>query len=870
MATNFIIGDYKYTVIDETTNVRVEVVDITKSSYSDIPASVTYEDVTYNVTDMYTTFFGCTFLTTAPTIPSSVTNMSSTFRRCTSLTTAPTIPSSVTSTDHTFYGCTNLTGTIYVENIPNLYEDMFTGTTKSIYLIKGDRIPDGVTHEEFDNFWLNSVAMSYNNIDYTYDWFSPEGSDYVYTIVNSLFVKTKVKDKTKTSYANLVNPVLYDFTESGSSPISYTLNSLTDTFKNCSALTTAPTIPSSVTNMINTFSGCTSLTTAPAIPSGVTNMQGTFRDCTSLTNVPVDLIPSSVRNMGYIFDGCTNLTNVPTIPSGVIDMSYAFNGCTNLINNSIISIPSSVKNMKQSFRECTSLHGDIEVRNTPTNFALMFRKTNNDIYIVNRSGSSSPWTTIADTYPNVHYELNDFQINPINLTYDRGAYNSTTESWESDDVGLDLKLSYKDVSILSDLHPVGWVTDISKTVREFYKNNVITNPVVTTNTYAIDQNIGREKYTYTVELTVKFYEGEVDESTDPIRSKIFTYSVIVPSVFALLNFRAGGKGMAIGTIATQDGVEIIYPTKIGKGLVSPQAKEYFLSEDTSVDSSKTYYAKSGNTYIKVNSPTGNPSTKGYYEMRYVEGTIDLENYQFIVGQYNKVDNDSLFVIGNGEDEDNRSNLMTVGNNFVRIGSDLEMTSVLDSLSIPTSAFTLGSRVGVKGPRSIAMGRGLYAESEGQFVIGKYNIQDANNEYAFILGNGVEDDVEGRSNAMTIDWNGLIQCRGISSLDNSYKEIYVGNYTGIIQSRYGLTSTDPDDEWLDAAIKLICYYYQEKKDTIFKGKLGPNSQGYFEIYIYDTDDLQYDRPKYSFGTWRKYADTFWLIKTSNYLFSYVAK
>ena len=40
---------------------------------------------------------------------------------------------------------------------------------------------------------------------------------------------------------------------------------------------------------------------------------------------------------------------------------------------------------------------------------------------------------------------------------------------------------------------------------------------------------------------------------------------------------------------------------------------YEVSKDTTVDTNKTYYTKSGSTYTKVTSPTGNPSTSSYYE-----------------------------------------------------------------------------------------------------------------------------------------------------------------------------------------------------------------------------------------------------------------
>ncbi len=60
------------------------------------------------VTDLNSTFYGCSSLTTAPTIPDGVTDLNRTFYGCSSLTTAPTIPDGVTDLYRTFYGCTGL------------------------------------------------------------------------------------------------------------------------------------------------------------------------------------------------------------------------------------------------------------------------------------------------------------------------------------------------------------------------------------------------------------------------------------------------------------------------------------------------------------------------------------------------------------------------------------------------------------------------------------------------------------------------------------------------------------------------------------------------------------------------------------------
>ena len=62
-----------------------------------------------------------------------------------------------------------------------------------------------------------------------------------------------------------------------------------------------------------------------------------------------------------------------------------------------------------------------------------------------------------------------------------------------------------------------------------------------------------------------------------------------------------------------------------------------------------------------------------------------------------------------------------------------------------------------GIRSHAGGYGTIAKGENQMAIGKYNIQDDNNEYAFIIGNGTSSSA--RLNLFTIDWSGNLKSNG---------------------------------------------------------------------------------------------------------------
>lgn len=79
---------------------------------------------------------------------------------------------------------------------------------------------------------------------------------------------------------------------------------MSDTFRGCTSLTTAPTIPSSVTNMYETFWECTSLTTAPTIPNSVTDMSYTFYYCASLTG-EVEINANSLEDYECCFEDIT-------------------------------------------------------------------------------------------------------------------------------------------------------------------------------------------------------------------------------------------------------------------------------------------------------------------------------------------------------------------------------------------------------------------------------------------------------------------------------------------------------------------------------------------------------------------------------------
>lgn len=75
-------------------------------------------------------------------------------------------------------------------------------------------------------------------------------------------------------------------------------------------------------------------------------------------------------------------------------------------------------------------------------------------------------------------------------------------------------------------------------------------------------------------------------------------------------------------------------------------------------------------------------------------------------------------------------------------------------SISAPSYTFGTRVDDEaGGFSTVMGNSCSAKSDNQTAIGKYNVADANDTYAFIIGNGTAE--ASRSNALAVKWDGTV-------------------------------------------------------------------------------------------------------------------
>ena len=323
-----------------------------------IPASVTYNSRTYNVTRIDNDAFrDCSDLTSV-TIGNSVKHIgANSFCYCSGLTSV-IIGNSVTTIDNSaFYGSSSLTSITIPNSVTRIGESVFSGCSS-----------------------LTSVSIG----------------NSVTSIGNSVFSGCSC---------------LTSITIPGSvTTIGYMA------FYNCSSLTSVA-IPNSVTSIGNSaFYGCNSLNSV-TIPNRVTSIGSyTFYDCSSLTSVT---IPNSVTSIGdWAFYDCSSLTSV-TIPNSVTSIGhYAFYFCSGLTS---VTIPNSVTSIgKQAFYSCSGLTS-VTIPNSLTSIgeeAFYYCSGINTIYITDLSAWCNFYTNttsspIFSSY--YHLYLNGEEISHLTI-----------------------------------------------------------------------------------------------------------------------------------------------------------------------------------------------------------------------------------------------------------------------------------------------------------------------------------------------------------------------------------------------------------------------------------------------------------------------
>lgn len=300
---------------------------------SDIPTSQVDQETALqymlnNKTDYTGVAAGLTTLTTLPTFtqPSGIQNFYSSFRGCSSLTSATIDISSGKSFQYMFADCSNLTTVNIGQTISGLIEPahMFDGCSK----LTTFPILDGVSGTDFSYVFSGCSKLTSMSIRF---------SSAVTTTMANLFYKCSN---------------LEQVTISGSGS---RVTNISQMFRGCSKLNLASvTLPgfSACQDCSYIFQDCKAITSVPntifskIVNTGTTNIRGMCGGCTALQTFSATTnYTQSVTTFATMFSGCSNLTTVSKMNMssvGNVGLVNMFKDCSSLSSTSLDNILSSL------------------------------------------------------------------------------------------------------------------------------------------------------------------------------------------------------------------------------------------------------------------------------------------------------------------------------------------------------------------------------------------------------------------------------------------------------------------------------------------------------------------------------------------------
>ena len=442
-----------------------------------------------------------------------------------------------------------------------------------------------------------------------------------------------------------------------------------------------------VTNMSHMFSQCfalTSLDLSSFNTPNVKDMSHMFAWCYLLDSLDLsnNFKTSNVTNMACMFIDCSSLELLDLSSfdiSNVINMDSMFRRC--LIRIPIFYVSNYPK------EEGTDII-NINVTNMFESFdgeVFLMRPEN----VTNPTEVKDFWREVAATNPKVHFEYDDTDAPTSTMIVSRGKFKDEFNPENTYYIHIKQNDSYERVlspveenlvdyyyKISEEGEPPVYVKVISDDdfIEDDNEGNVIkiipnisikqnnipdktkVGPNILTNIELLLKKDGIEYSNYTVapheEGSLDLKKLDIDEVSinnafyiileksnsekqysletilfDRREDVSFPFKIIIPGIFAMIEFRKGGHGMSIGKVCERDGLEVSIPTAIGEGLLLP----------TTTNSNN-------------------------------EEVIDLTKDQLVIGRYNIKDNETnpdkqkAFIIGNGADDNGtitRSNALTI-------------------------------------------------------------------------------------------------------------------------------------------------------------------------------------------------------------------
>jgi len=191
-------------------------------------------------------------------------------------------------------------------------------------------------------------------------------------------------------------------------------------------------------------------------------------------------------------------------------------------------------------------------------------------------------------------------------------------------------------------------------------------------------------------------------------------------------------------------------------------------------------------------------------------------------------------------------LNKVSDNYA--GGDYAVATGTNTVADGIASMSEGKDTTVNGDYSHGEGQGTIASGEIQHVQGKFNIEDTENKYADIIGNGVDDD--NRSNAATVDWDGNAWFAGNATIGPNNEvlatEKYVDDRTNIVnyscinlfdndfdEAGYISSGEDVNNPNSDPMFKRTSFRAFEEPPNILHIRI-TDPQASFSVVLYDSE------------------------------------